>query len=104
MKITEIDWPLFWQAWRQQNPFDRDLWLARWLFADDAVKLSMRPAAPGKIRDNKAQSGEDPVSAKIAAAPIIRKTNSERLDSAGTDRGWKSHRGAPTMSCLYPVD
>ena len=64
MKIAEIDWPLFWQAWRQQNPLEREPWLARWLFADDAVKLSRHPAAPGKIRDNTAQGGEDPVSAK----------------------------------------
>ena len=46
MKIAEIDWPLFWQAWRQQNAIERDHWLARWVFADDAVKLSMRQAAP----------------------------------------------------------
>lgn len=104
MKIAEIDWPLFWQAWRQQNPLDRELWLARWLFADDAVKLSRHPAAPGKIRDNTAQGGGDPVSAKFAAAPISRKTDGERSNSAGTDRGWKSRRGAPTMSGLYPVD
>ncbi|MGE5219908.1 MAG: hypothetical protein ACM3SP_23145 [Chloroflexota bacterium] len=50
MKIAQIDWPLFWQAWRQQNPLDREKWLGRWVFADDAVKLSMRPTTPDKIR------------------------------------------------------
>jgi hypothetical protein len=46
MKIAEIDWLLFWQAWRQQKSIERDHWLARWVFADDAVKLSMHQAAP----------------------------------------------------------
>jgi hypothetical protein len=40
MKVAAIDWQLFWQAWRQQDP-SRD-WLARWVFADDGVWLSMR--------------------------------------------------------------
>jgi len=44
MKTAEIEWSLFWQAWRQQSPFDRERWLARWVFADDAVKLSRRVA------------------------------------------------------------
>jgi hypothetical protein len=43
MRIAEIDWPVFWQALGQQDPTLRDRWLARWVFADDAVKLSLRP-------------------------------------------------------------
>jgi hypothetical protein len=43
MKIAEIGWPLFWQALHQQDPAKRDFWLARWVFADDGVKLSLRP-------------------------------------------------------------
>lgn len=43
MKIAEIGWPLFWQALDQQDPAKRDFWLARWVFADDGVKLSLRP-------------------------------------------------------------
>ena len=104
MKIAEIDWPLFWQAWRQQNPFEREQWLARWVFADDAVKLSMRPVAPERMRDKPVQGGEDPVSAKIAARQIMRKRNSERTNRTGTDHGGKFHPGAPAVSCLYPVD
>jgi hypothetical protein len=33
----------FWQALGQQDPTLRDRWLARWVFADDTVKLSLRP-------------------------------------------------------------
>jgi hypothetical protein len=34
----------FWQALhQQQDPAKREFWLARWVFADDAVKLSLRP-------------------------------------------------------------
>ena len=44
MKIAEIGWPLFWQAWRQQKAFERERWLERWAFGDEAVKLSRRPA------------------------------------------------------------
>ena len=40
MRIAEIDWPLFWQALRQQDPTVRERWLARWVFADDTVRLS----------------------------------------------------------------
>jgi hypothetical protein len=44
MKIAEIDWPLFWQALSQLDSTARDHSLARWVFADDAVKLSLQPA------------------------------------------------------------
>jgi hypothetical protein len=44
MKIAEIDWPLFWQAWRQQKAYEKQHWLERWVFSDEAVKLSRRPA------------------------------------------------------------
>ena len=44
MRIAEFDWPLFWQALDQLDPLARDPWLARWVFADDAVKLSLRPS------------------------------------------------------------
>jgi hypothetical protein len=43
MKMAEIGWPLFWQALHQQDPAKRDFWRARWVFADDGVKLSLRP-------------------------------------------------------------
>jgi hypothetical protein len=52
MRIAEIDWPVFWQALGQQDPTLRDRWLARWVFADDAVKLSLRPE-----RDRKHEGG-----------------------------------------------
>jgi len=42
MKVAAIDWQLFWQAWRQQDPSSQGDWLARWVFADDGVWLSMR--------------------------------------------------------------
>ena len=42
MKVATIDWQLFWQAWRQQDPSSEVDWLARWVFADDGVWLSMR--------------------------------------------------------------
>jgi len=44
MKVPTIDWPLFWQAWRQQSISARCEWLGRWVFADNGVSLSMRPA------------------------------------------------------------
>lgn len=44
MRIAEIDWPLFWEALGKLEPAARDPWLSRWVFADDAVALSRRPA------------------------------------------------------------
>lgn len=44
MRIAEIDWPLFWEALERLEPAARDHWLSRWVFADDAVKLSLRAA------------------------------------------------------------
>jgi hypothetical protein len=46
MKIAEIDWQLFWHAFRQQLSLDRDRWLGRWVFADDGVRLAMRSVSP----------------------------------------------------------
>ena len=42
MKIAEIDWPLFWHALAQQDAVSRSLWLRRWVFSDDSVRLSMQ--------------------------------------------------------------
>ena len=42
MKVVAIDWQLFWQAWREQDPSGQWDWLARWVFADDGVWLSLR--------------------------------------------------------------
>lgn len=50
MRVAEIDWPLFWHALSQLDPPGRDLWLARWVFADDGARLSLR-AAPPKMND-----------------------------------------------------
>ena len=44
MKVAEIDWSLFWHALSQQEADHRISWLRRWVFADDWVRLSMRPA------------------------------------------------------------
>jgi hypothetical protein len=44
MRIAEIDWSMFWQALRQQQPAVKERWLRRWVFADDGVRLSLRPA------------------------------------------------------------
>jgi hypothetical protein len=44
MKTAEIHWDLFWQALSQQEADQRISWLGRWVFADDWVRLSMRPA------------------------------------------------------------
>ena len=46
MKIAEIDWQLFWHAFRQQLSLDRYRWLGRWVFAADCVRLSMRSVSP----------------------------------------------------------
>lgn len=43
MKIAEIDWQLFWYALSEQDSVGRERWLGRWVFADDAVRLSMQP-------------------------------------------------------------
>ena len=50
MRVAEIDWPLFWQALAKLEPATRDRWLSRWVFADDAVKLSLRPPAAIRFR------------------------------------------------------
>jgi hypothetical protein len=56
MKMAEIDWQLFWQAWRQQNDARREQWLERWVFDDQRVRLSMRP-----IPREKGSNSEDGV-------------------------------------------
>jgi hypothetical protein len=48
MRIAEIEWPLFWQALRQQDPTVRERWLGRWVFADDTVRLSRQPGREKK--------------------------------------------------------
>jgi len=42
MRIAENDWLRFWQALAKLKPKTRDGRAARWVFADDAVKLSLR--------------------------------------------------------------
>jgi hypothetical protein len=64
MRIAEIDWPLFWHALSQLDPTEGDLWLARWVFADDGVRLSLR-AAPPKTNDFGAGSETSESPAKI---------------------------------------
>lgn len=83
MKAAELDWPLFWQAWSQQNPFDRERWLARWVFADDSVKLSMRPAATERMRDDSPQGSEDSLPVRIVAVQRVREKINERSRNAG---------------------
>ena len=55
MKIAEIDWPLFWHALGQQDVVNRGLWLRRWVFADDGVRLSMQ-------QDGGRTNSDDPAS------------------------------------------
>src|ERR1700741_1514298 len=42
MNDALIRWHLFWQAVSNQEPARLDEWLARWVFADDAVRLSRK--------------------------------------------------------------
>jgi hypothetical protein len=44
MRAAEIHWELFWHTLSQQKADHRISWLGRWVFADDWVRLSMRPA------------------------------------------------------------
>lgn len=46
MKSAEIDWRVFWSALSQQAGNQQKAWLARWTYADDRVRLSMRPSRP----------------------------------------------------------
>lgn len=50
MNDTTIRWDLFWQAAGKQDSAGLDQWLARWVFADDAVRLSMRPSTRNGAR------------------------------------------------------
>ena len=73
MKVAAIDWQLFWQAWRQQDPSSEGDWLARWVFADDGVWLSMRldqaPALVLKSFDcNRGFFWDDRGAARLACA------------------------------------
>ena len=42
MKDSSIQWHLFWQALNKLETTRPDEWLARWVFADDAVRLSRK--------------------------------------------------------------
>ena len=42
MKVSLIAWRLFWEAFDKQESDGLDGWLARWVFANDGVRLSMR--------------------------------------------------------------
>ena len=46
MNDSFIRWHLFWQAVSNQEPARLDEWLARWVFADDAVRLSYELGLP----------------------------------------------------------
>ena len=83
MKIAEIDWPLFWHALGQQDFINRGLWLRRWIFADDGVRLSMRPEG-GRT------TGGDPASIADASLDRTASTKAEdqaKLDAATGERG-----------------
>jgi hypothetical protein len=43
MNVSVISWHLFLRALDKQDSAGLDKWLARWVFADDGVRLSMRP-------------------------------------------------------------
>jgi hypothetical protein len=62
MRIAEIDWPLFWHALSQLGPREGDLWLARWVFADEGARLSLRavPPQPNDFGEG-SQASESPV-------------------------------------------
>ena len=53
MNASVIDWHTFRRALGKQDSAGLDKWLARWVFADDGVRLSMRPAP----QDGLASSG-----------------------------------------------
>jgi hypothetical protein len=60
MKIAQIDRLLFWHALSQQDSASRNRWLGRWLFADDAVRLSMQPAPSETTGSNLANASDVP--------------------------------------------
>jgi len=47
MNVAVISWHLFWEASDKQDLAGLDKWLGRWVFADDGVRLSMRPSQEG---------------------------------------------------------
>lgn len=49
MNVCIIGWDLFWEASNKQHSAGLDKWLDRWVFADDAVRLSMRPTIQGGL-------------------------------------------------------
>ena len=53
MNVAVISWHLFWEASDKQDLAGLDKWLGRWVFADDGVRLSMRPTT----QDGLASSG-----------------------------------------------
>jgi len=53
MNVSIISWHLFWEASGKQDLAGLDKWLGRWVFADDGVRLSMRPTT----QDGLASSG-----------------------------------------------
>jgi len=53
MNASTINWNIFRQALDKQDLAGLDKWLGRWVFADDGVRLSMRPTT----QDGLASSG-----------------------------------------------
>jgi len=55
MKVSIIAWRLFWGGFANQDRITPDTWLERWAFADDGVRVLIRPQPP------KEEDSEQPV-------------------------------------------
>lgn len=109
MKIAEIDWPVFWHAWHQQNLSEREHWLARWRFSDDAVRLSMHPEGAEKFKTS--ERGNQPETARFACqkigATIYERSDDSRVDRRKKLRGVQSDSyrapGLPNEACHVSI-
>jgi len=53
MNVSTIGWQIFRQALDRQDSTGLDKWLARWVFADDGVRLSMRPTTRDRLASSR---------------------------------------------------
>jgi len=98
MKTAEIHWDLFWQALSQQEADHRISWLGRWVFADDWIRLSMRPATVGTDDADLTRDGAmlKTLSQDVNASSFIDNSCSE-IRRQGNRTGLASCYELPTM-------
>jgi hypothetical protein len=102
MKIAEIDWPLFRHALGQQDAVNRGLWLRRWVFADDGVRLSMQQDGGKTTSDDPANISDSSPDRPGPARRRLNKMTNRRKETAA--RGRTKFKSASSERGFYVIE